>query len=399
MAAGRQGGAEFNHGLPMTVLISILYPLGPAAVILAPLIVGGVIDEYGFTGEQAGLIASMDGLGLVIGLLVGAQWVRKVSWTKTLFVLLAAYAAANALSVAFHTATALLAMRLACGFFGGSLFAIVNAALGDNRQPDRAFGIAQSVQGVMMFAAFAAAPLLAGGRLVNGLFLMLAGGAVLMMLLVSRFPHRGASAEPAPVDQAGPGSRRSLIWIGLLGGLLYYASIFGFWAWIERIGINAGLDSQTVELALGASQIAAVAGGLAAGFAGDRLGRIAPLLCAAAGQLAVLWMLLGEFGAATYFVGASLYQGLYIIATSYMLGVIAKLDTSGKYVVIMNGVLGIGVAVGPSIAAALIRTGDYSGINVAAGAGVALTLALFLFVIYRSRPITNRRTGASSQAT
>lgn len=26
----------FNHGLPMTLLISLLYPLGPAAVILMP---------------------------------------------------------------------------------------------------------------------------------------------------------------------------------------------------------------------------------------------------------------------------------------------------------------------------------------------------------------------------
>ena len=309
MAAARSSRTEFNHGLPMTVLISILYPLGPAAVILAPLIVGGVIDDYSFTDEQAGLIASMDGLGLVIGLLVGALWVRKVSWTKALFVLLAAYAAANALSIAFHTAPALLAMRLACGFCGGSLFAIVNAALGDNRQPDRAFGIAQSVQGVMMFGAFAAVPLLSDGQIVNSLFLMLAGAAVVLMLLVFRFPQRGASVQQARSDQVDLGRRRGLIWIGLFGGLLYYASIFGFWAWIERIGINAGLDSQTVELALGISQIAAVAGGLAAGFAGDRFGRIAPLLCAAAGQLVVLWMLSGSFAASTYFIGASLYQG------------------------------------------------------------------------------------------
>ncbi len=399
MTASRQGRTEFNHGLPMTVLISILYPLGPAAVILAPLIVGGVIDEYGFTDEQAGLIASMDGLGLVIGLLIGALWVRKVSWTRMLFVLLAAYAAANALSVAFSAVPALLAMRLACGFCGGSLFAIINAALGDNRQPDRAFGIAQSVQGVMMFAAFAAVPLLSEGRLVNSLFLMLAAAALLMMLFALRFPRRGVSVQPAALEQGGPGRRQGLIWLGLLGGLLYYASIFGFWAWIERIGINAGLTSQTVELALGISQIAAVAGGLAAGVAGDRFGRIAPLLCAAAGQLAVLWMLLGEFTASAYFIGASLYQGLYIIATSYILGVIAKLDTTGKYVVVMNGMLGIGVAVGPSIAAALIRSGDYNGINLAAAAGIALTLGLFLFVIYRSRSITNRARRPNLSAT
>ena len=389
MAKSRQTG--FSHGLPMILLISILYPLGPAAVILAPLIVGGVIDEYGFTDAQAGLIASMDGLGLVIGLLAGALWVRKVSWPRMLLLGLAAYAAANALSATTDTAGALVAMRLLCGFCGGSVFAIINAALGDNRQPDRAFGIAQAVQGVMMFAAFASVPLMAEGRLVNSLFFMLAGASVVLMLCVLRFPHKGVARTAAGPDAAGQAGRLGLIWIGLAGGLLYYASVFGFWAWIERVGVNAGLAGGAVEFALSVSQIAAVAGGIAAGLAGDRFGRVAPLVCAAAGQLLVLWLLLGQFSAATYLIGACLYQGLYIIATSYLLGVIARLDQSGRYVVVMNGVLGIGASLGPSIAAALIRPGDYSGLNLAAAAGIALTLALFLFVIRRSRAVTNRR--------
>lgn len=389
MAKSRQTG--FSHGLPMILLISILYPLGPAAVILAPLIVGGVIDEYGFTDAQAGLIASMDGLGLVIGLLAGALWVRKVSWPRMLFLGLAAYAAANALSATTGTAGALVAMRLLCGFCGGSVFAIINAALGDNRQPDRAFGIAQAVQGVMMFAAFASVPLMAEGRLVNSLFFMLAGASVVLMLCVLRFPHKGVARTAAGPGAAGQAGRLGLIWIGLAGGLLYYASVFGFWAWIERVGVNAGLAGGAVEFALSVSQIAAVAGGIAAGLAGDRFGRVAPLACAAAGQLLVLWLLLGQFSAATYLIGACLYQGLYIIATSYLLGVIARLDQSGRYVVVMNGVLGIGASLGPSIAAALIRPGDYSGLNFAAAAGIALTLALFLFVIHRSRAVTNRR--------
>ncbi len=381
----------FDHGLPMTLLISLLYPLGPAAVILMPLIVGGVVDDYGFTERQAGLIASMEGFGLVCGLLAGAQWVRRVPWTRMLFVTLIAYAGVNVVSATVQSVEALAAVRCLCGLVGGSVFSIVNAALGDNRQPDRAFGIAQSVQGVMMFAAFAAAPLIAHGHLVSNLFYMMAGAAVVLILCVFRFPHQGVPVVQASPEGSGRGHRRGLIWIGLGGGLIYYASVFGFWDFLERIGRNAGLDGDTVSVALGVSQIAAVAGGLTAAIAGDRFGRIAPLVCAASGQLVVLWLLLGEFTVASYFIGASLYQALYIIATSYLLGVIAKLDDSGKYVVIMNAMLGAGVALGPSVAAALIRPGDYDGINLAAAAGIALTLALFLYIIHRSRHITNAR--------
>lgn len=382
--------AAFDHGLPMTLLISLVYPLGPAAVILMPLIVGGVIDHYGFSEQQAGLVASMEGLGLVLGLLVGAQWVRRLSWTRMLCVGLAAYALVNLLSAGVQDLAALAAARLLSGFCGGSVFAIVNAALGDNRAPDRAFGLAQAVQGVMMFAAFAAAPLLPAGRLVGTLFLLFAAAAVLMMLCLLRFPDRGAKREdaaPTAIDHAG---HKRLIWIGLFGGLLYYASVFGFWDFLERIGVAAGLQPNAISLALGASQIAAVAGGLIAAFASDRFGRILPLAVAATGQLFVLWLLLGPFALASYFIGACLYQGLYIIATSYMLGVIAKLDGGGKYVVIMNAMLGIGVAIGPSIAAALIRQGDYGGINLAAALGILATFLLFLHVIRQSRDVANR---------
>ena len=380
----------FDHGLPMTLRISLLYPLGPAAVILMPLIVGGVVDHYGFSEQQAGLIASMEGLGLVLGLLVGAQWVRRLPWTRMLLIGLAAYSAVNLASAGIQGLAPLAGARLLAGFCGGSVFAVVNAALGDNRAPDRAFGIGQSVQGLMMFAAFAAAPLLPEGRLVESLFCLFAAAALLLMLCLLRFPDRGIEAPPAAVAEQSR-SRRPLIWIGLLGGLLYYAGVFGFWDFLERIGLAAGLEPNAISLALGASQIAAVAGGILAAIASDRFGRIAPLALALTGQLAVLWLLAGQFALPSYVVGACLYQGLYIIATCYMLGVIAKLDEGGKYVVVMNAVLGVGVALGPSIAAALIRPGDYSGINLAAAIGILGSFLLFLCIAWRSRNIARQR--------
>jgi len=341
----RPGTHPFDHGLPMTLLISVVYPLGPAAVILMPLIVGGVIDDYGLSAQQAGLIASSEGVGLVVGLLVGAGWVRRLSWRRMLFAGLAAYAAVNLIASQAETLAQLTAIRLLSGFCGGSVFAIVNAALGDNREPDRAFGLAQAVQGVMMFAAFTAAPLLPEGGLVSGLFLLAAATSVLLMFALFRFPDRGPEIRATAITHAN-GKRKPLIWLGLFGGLLYYASIFGFWDFIERMGVAAGLASDTVSLALGVSQIAAVGGGLVAALASDRFGRILPLAVAVSAQILVLWSLFGQFAAITYFVAASVYQGTYIVATSYMLGVIAKLDKGGKYVVVMNAVLGVGVAGG-----------------------------------------------------
>ncbi len=385
----------FDHSLSQTILISIVYPLGPATVILMPLIVGGVIDDYGFNDQQAGTIASLEGLGLVCGLLAGAQWIRKLSWTKTLFTAFLLYAMLNVISASIQEFTLLVSIRFLTGLTGGSIFAIVVAALGDNKEPDRAFGIGQGVQGVMMFAVFAAAPYLLEHRTIGTLFYVLAAGSLMMSLCLFKFPDQGVDHNPLQTGEQS-NDHTLLIWSGLFAGLIYYASIFGFWGFIERIGLAAGLGSETIGIALGVSQIAAIAGGFLAAFASDRHGRVLPLIIVIIGQFFVLWQLTDQFTVVMYFVGTCLYQGLYIIATCYLLGVIAVLDNKGKYVVIMNAFLGIGVAAGPSIAAALINGDDYTGINKMAGTGILLSIGIFLFIIHRSRALTNAQTAVAT---
>ena len=62
----------FDHKLSTVFLVSMVYPLGPAALILMPMLVGGVIDDFGFTEQQAGYMASLEGLGLVLASLAAA---------------------------------------------------------------------------------------------------------------------------------------------------------------------------------------------------------------------------------------------------------------------------------------------------------------------------------------
>ena len=372
---------EVNHGLGQTTLISAIYPVGPAAIILMPLIVGGLVDSYGFTEQQAGAIATAEGIGLVLGLLTAAFWVRSVNWRSALLAGLAVYAALNFGSSLTEGYTGILALRFLSGFLGGGVFAVIVAALGDNREPDRAFGIAQAVQGLVMGLLFAGAPALMAASGINTLFYLMASLAVVTMVFLPRFPQRGAinsgsefpekvvpSSEPVPIA----------MYFGLFGGFLYYLAVFGFWGFIERMGMQAGLEDSTVGYALGISQLAAIFGALLAAGAAQRFGRFLPLLIALLGQLWVLWVLVGQFSSWSFYVGACAYQGLYVMATSYQLGVIAQLDSKGKFIVVMTALQGLGAALGPSIAAALINDGDYSGINAASAVALVLSLGLFL---------------------
>jgi MFS family permease len=375
----------FDDGLATTLLVCFVYPVGPAATILMPMIVGGLVDGRGLSEQQAANVASLEGLGLVVASVLAAAWIRKVSWVRALLASILAYAALNAASAGLETYAPLLAIRFLAGVAGGNLFAVTVAALGDNREPDRAFGLAQAVQGVMMLAAFFAAPhLLAAGK-VGALYWMLGAGALAMLPALLWFPAAGRA--PARVD-AGPGGTGNvaLIWLGLVASVVFFVNVFGFWAFVERIGQSAGLPADTIGLALGVSQGMAIAGALAAAWASDRHGRYLPLLAVLAGQWLALFAVHGRFGAVGYFFSTGVFQALFIVGVSYQMGAIAALDVRGRFLVMMTAAQGLGAALGPPLAAALIGAGeDYRGIvRMAALACLASTLA-FLFVVYRSR--------------
>ena len=377
----------FDDNLSTTFLVSAVYPMGPAAIILMPMLVGGVIDDFGFSEQQAGYIAAIEGMGLVVASLVAALWIRRVSWTTMLFLGFVLTALLNFVSANLDAFIPLLTVRFLAGMTGGTIFAVTVAALGDNRQPDQAFGIAQVVQGAMMFAAFAAAPYILEHWTVSGLYYMLGAASLLMMLSLWRYPSAGLERTQAHLDSAGGASYTGLIWLGLFASFLFFANIFGFWTYIERIGQAAGLDTETIGWALGLSQFAAILGAGIAALAGDRYGRALPLVVAMAGLLVTLWLLVGQFTSMTYYLGAGVFQGLFVMANSYQLGVIAKIDVKGQFLVLVTGFQGLGAAIGPAAAAGLISDGDYTRINLVGALSCAASILMFLFIIYRTRTI------------
>ena len=244
----------FDNKLSTVFFISIVYPLGPAAIILMPMLVGGVIDGYGFSEQQAGYIAALEGMGLVVSSLLAAAWVRRLSWTTALLAGFVINAVLNIISANLSDFTPLLILRFLAGMSAGSIFAVTVAALGDNTHPDRAFGIAQVMQGAMMFVAFAGAPYILEQWTVSGLYYMLAAVSLLMVLTLSRYPSSGAERVLEPsADGSEPNSYTGYIWLGLVASFLYFSNIFGFWTYVERIGDAAGLSNETIGLALGLS--------------------------------------------------------------------------------------------------------------------------------------------------
>lgn len=372
---------RYDHSLRMILVISCVYPMGPAATILMPMIVGGLIDGYGFVEQEAALIGSLEGLGVVVALVAAAFWVRKVAWTKAVFIGCLLTAAINLFSTTVSDLELLMIARFLAGLFAGTLFSVTVAALGDNREPDRAFGVAQGLQGILMFAGFAVAPGLIQAYGVNGMYYLLAAASLVMMLSLVRFPAQGVNHAEL-MKLAGGDTHTGLIALGLFSSFIFFIASFGFWAFAERIGQAAGLSADTIGYGLGASQILAISGGVIAAVVSDRFGRTLPLLLVIIGQSSVYLALLGQqFSAATFYICTGIFQALFVIGVSYQMGVIAKLDVKGKFLVVVTAAQALGAAFAPSTAAFLIKEGgDYSGVLLLSLSLCIVSGVLFLFI-------------------
>ena len=370
-----------DHSLRQTTLISAIYPVGPASIILMPLIVGGLVDSYGFSEQQAGVIATGEGIGLVLGLLSAALWVRSVTWRLALLVGLTTYAALNFGSPLVDGHAGILVLRFLSVLSGVAFSPSLLPLWEIIENPIALFGIAQAVQGLVMGALFAWAPSLMSESGINSLFYLMAILAT-TMIFVPQFPRRGVvDAAPVPADSAGdpPSSAPILLYLGLFGGFAYYLAVFGFWGFIERMGIRAGLEESTIGYALGISlSLRQFVGPYWRPVQRSSSGRFLPLLIALVVSYGCFGCWLGSFPPGRFMRGLALIRAF----TSWPPRIsLASLHTSiqkGKFIVVMTALQGLGAALGPSIAAALIDDGAYSGINVAAALTLTASLGLFL---------------------
>jgi predicted MFS family arabinose efflux permease len=127
------------------------------AVTMQPGIVQGLVDYVGVSDVQAGYIASVEVLGLMVGTVLFAIVSSRVPWRSTLAIALLAYAFANFFSAFVASVDILLALRGAAGIASGLVTGMGFSALAVTSKPGRNYG--WLVASVIAFSALGFASL------------------------------------------------------------------------------------------------------------------------------------------------------------------------------------------------------------------------------------------------
>ncbi len=349
---------------------------------LVPLIVGALIDDRGFSGESASLLASTELLAGAISALLSAGWIGRVSRVRVAGVGLALALSAQLLSIIEMPWPALAALRIVLGAGAGMAAAAGVAAAASSRNPERLFaatGLAAALAAAILVIPIGHSVERFGA---DGVF----GACFLIALVLAPFIRH--LPTPPPTTRAGqllPARRE---------GILLMVSLFAFaigqtaiWAFTERIGKELGMSVSGVSGVLAATGLAGIVGAGAAALLGTRWGRTFPLsLAIIISVVSVLGLTEGRTEAIYISANAGWAFG-YAFAIPYFLGACAAIDIAGRWTAAGLGASAVGGALGPAVAGMLVETGDYTaltGLMILTGFTALITSGLVVWKLDRT---------------
>ncbi|PYC77496.1 MFS transporter [Streptomyces tateyamensis] len=351
----------------------MLFTVGALPAYLAPTIVGRLVGELRLTATQAGTVGSVMLLASAMAGIALAGRVDRLGTARLaragLVLLLAGFTLAG--TVPGHPGSSdsmplLLPACLLGGLGAGTCAAVAGtgiAAAGRHRITVLALLATSGTAG----ALYLLLPHLGPSHALPFLALALTGALTFPLLL--RLPAGRTTAVPDPAATAPasattvPASPIATAPTGppLLGPVLAAGMVLwsvaqnALWGVSGQLGLHrAGLNEQRLCLVLAVALGSAVLGVLAAGLLGDRAGRAAPITLGTVAIAACVVLSATATSPRAFAVGEVLWNALYPLVLSYLIGTAAALDPSGRWMVLTGAAAALGVAGGPLTGAALL---------------------------------------------
>jgi MFS family permease len=348
---------------------------GMVDLVALPVWVGTLSQHYGFDLEHAGMIVTAFLLGAVGASLVAAPLYNRLPRAACAF---GGYAVA---ALAFLAASrvagfgALAALHLVAGVATGTALSVAHGTIGRSANPHRLFAMAGTALGIGAVVFYGAVPPAVAAHGGPTLFLVFAGlMGVAALACAFGFPHvvtSGRTQVAAPLPRAA--------WCAILGvGCLALNQALTF-SMLDRIGVLRGFGQGKVNGLLVVCGLVNLLPAAIAGLLQKRLNPVRVALVAAPLQaaLALVVTLSGDF--LPYALAGAVYPAVLIFTHTFLFGLIARLDPSGRALASTPAMMMTGSAIGPALAGSVAMRAGFGGqalLAVVVGVAAMLCFAL-----------------------
>lgn len=360
---------------------------------LLPMYLGTAQDSKGLQNSAIGFISSAFFLGYNIVTISAFYWIRKWSWRIITLVATPIAALGLYASTLSHSYAGLLVATAVAGGAFAALYGVGTTILADSSNPARWFGLkiaAEAITGAILLL------LLPDTLIARYGFDGMIAGMLLCMLLLSPalllLPARGTKTFEQELQQyqqldAQPESvNHWAIWCALFATLAFFSGVSAVWAFMERLGSNAGFDASAIGTLLAVTLGCATLGSLATAGIGRHFGNVGPFMICLLVILGALLLLGDSSTFKLYAVGSCLFAAGFGAGLPFAVAEVAELDVDGRYVVLSVSAIGLGAMFGPG-AAGMLYQGDSPTFILALVAVSMLIAAALMGFAHRHRRI------------
>jgi predicted MFS family arabinose efflux permease len=369
-----------NKETPQVTAAILLSCAGIFMVFGMPFFVGGLISELGFTQAQANLISSAEIAGMALSSLLGAAWIGRFNWRHVALFALFAVLAGNIFSFYVENFQVLVATRFITGLVGhGTAFALGVAAIGNTSQPDRNFGFTIASQVAMGALTALIVPKTIA---IYGIAGMCAPAAILAVVAMAFIPRLATSGH-AQTPDSNQSKRTGILILPLLGLLvmiIWQMGVGPFFNNLVPYGISIELDPSDIGTALFLSTGLSIIGPLTASALANKINRNVPVCIALTAQLLIILSFQGDITWIGFTVRAILFQTAWNFTGPFLMGMIANLDESGRYSVLIPASQLGGIALGHAVIASLVQGSNLVLVNYFCAGAIFLSIFLFVLV-------------------
>ena len=352
--------------------------VGASAFLVMPVLLGAAVADLGLTDAEVGYLGSAGLAGSAVAAVFAALLVRNVSWRHIAGWSLLCQAGGLLAAAGAADFTAALLPILLASAGGGAVYSLALTVLSDHSQAARFFGYSVTAQVAFQVAGLSAlAWFTVPGGFASAAWI-LAGMAILSLLLVPVLPHAGAHDPQTPKLGLSTTFKQGAALLALLGCALFFVNIGAVWAYIERLGSNAGFSPATLGGAMAASVAFGMAGSMSAAWQGRRFGFAVPIAAAAAATVAALVLLSPGMSLAMFVAAFGLYNFAWNYSLAYQYATVSHADRSGRLVAAAPALHAVGGAMGPLLIATLMDGNGLQLVNWLAAIAVVLSAAALL---------------------
>ena len=356
------------------IALMVSHCAGMLDLVALPVWVGTLIEYYQFDPQQAGSLATLFLFGAVVASIVLAHRLHSCNgrWVAVIGFALAAALFGLITQVTDYATMALL--HAAAGVSVGAALSVTHGTIAHSQNPHRLFAIVGTALGLFAVAFYAITPKLIATN--GGLTLFMIFSVVMLIAtLVSVFAFPLADSRldednpnPPKISSTPAASARipAVVWFGIVGIIAMGVVQSMTFSFLERVGDSQGYELQAITAVLVAASIVNLFPAPLAGILERRISARCVMLSGAGIQAMLSFLIMSTSSYVLYAICASVFAAVIIFTHTFVFGVLAHLDVSGRAMAATPAMIMVGSGIGPILGGSLVKGFVYESIGIAA---------------------------------